>query len=354
MKERYANAKTTTTTKSDNRWHRQGQLSNLRCNSRLFGSVIASTNHAETHCNHPSRSCFLAKKKKLIAVVHARAEDGTPSLTAQIPFGADLSVDGAGVYSGSFSYLQSYIDSASVGYGKVKKGSASLTEPRMATKVHFHGKDAEDDIYKAHLHDDTCENGGGGHYNGGDGVTVDAVNENWPEVTCMDGKCNGMAWSGWHPAAGDVFSIVVHDTPAAATGSGAKMLCADLMWDSKGQSYWGNFEYLQPYIDSAAPGVGAISHDSASLTAYNMGSSSGTGTGKGGKKGKGGGKKGKKAGLLAHQSQAATFGITAGGTIALVGVIGLVALVATKTLGAKPVPETEGLLEYIVPEAVEL
>lgn len=267
---------------------------------------------------------------------------------------ADLSVDGAGVYSGSFSYLQSYIDSASVGYGKVKKGSASLTEPRMATKVHFHGKDAEDDIYKAHLHDDTCENGGGGHYNGGDGVTVDAVNENWPEVTCMDGKCNGMAWSGWHPAAGDVFSIVVHDTPAAATGSGAKMLCADLMWDSKGQSYWGNFEYLQPYIDSAAPGVGAISHDSASLTAYNMGSSSGTGTGKGGKKGKGGGKKGKKAGLLAHQSQAATFGITAGGTIALVGVIGLVALVATKTLGAKPVPETEGLLEYIVPEAVEL
>lgn len=320
----------------------------------MFGSVIASTNHAETHCNHPSRSCFLAKKKKLIAVVHARAEDGTPSLTAQIPFGADLSVDGAGVYSGSFSYLQSYIDSASVGYGKVKKGSASLTEPRMATKVHFHGKDAEDDIYKAHLHDDTCENGGGGHYNGGDGVTVDAVNENWPEVTCMDGKCNGMAWSGWHPAAGDVFSIVVHDTPAAATGSGAKMLCADLMWDSKGQSYWGNFEYLKPYIDSAAPGVGAISHDSASLTAYNMGSSSGTGTGKGGKKGKGGGKKGKKAGLLAHQSQAATFGITAGGTIALVGVIGLVALVATKTLGAKPVPETEGLLEYIVPEAVEL
>lgn len=42
----------------------------------MFGSVIASTNHAETHCNHPSRSCFLAKKKKLIAVVHAKAEDG--------------------------------------------------------------------------------------------------------------------------------------------------------------------------------------------------------------------------------------------------------------------------------------
>eukprot|EP00729_Bicosta_minor_P005264 gene5264-17585_t len=76
MNERYAHAKTTTTTKVDNRWHRRGQLSNLRCSSRLFGSVIASTNHAETHCNHPSRSCFLAKKKKLIAVVHAKAEDG--------------------------------------------------------------------------------------------------------------------------------------------------------------------------------------------------------------------------------------------------------------------------------------
>lgn len=70
-----------------------------------------------------------------------------------------------------------------------------------------------------------------------------------------------------------------------------------------------------------------------------------------GKKGKKG-RKGKKAGLLAPISS--TFGITAGGTIALVGVLGLVALVATKTLGAKPVPETEGLLEYIVPEAVEL
>ena len=265
---------------------------------------------------------------------------------------ADLSVDGAGSYTGSFSYLQSYVESASVGYGKVKKGWASLTEPRMATKVHFHGEDAVDGIYKAHLHDDTCANDGGHHYNGGDGVTVDAVNENMPEVTCMDGKCNGMAWSGWQPAAGDVTSIVVHDTPAAATGSGAKMLCADLMWDSKGQSYRGNFEYLQSYKSnySTAPGVGSVSHDSASLTAYNIGSGTGTGTGKGGKKGKGKKGKGKKGGLFARQSKA--FGITTGGTIALVGVLASVALVATKTLGAKPMPETEGLLEYVVPEPV--
>ena len=254
---------------------------------------------------------------------------------------ADLSEVGAGSYSGSFSYLQSYTESSSAGYGKLKKGSASLTEPRMATTVQFRGEDAEDAVYKAHLHDATCANGGGGHYNGGDGLTVDDVNENWPAVTCRKGKCTGMAWSGWHPNAGDVFSIVVHDTPAAASGSGAPMLCADLMWNSKGQNYWGHFDYLASYTASSAPGVGAVSRDSASLAVYNMGS--GTGTGKGGKNGKGG-KKGKKAGLLANQSQAAKLGITVGGSVALVGVIGLVALVATKTLGATPVPETEPLL----------
>ena len=162
-----------------------------------------------------------------------------------------LSRDGIGSYSGSFSYLRDY---DGLGYGKLKKkGSrggkgkakagnmAKLSKLELATGVSFSGKGFQDGIYKAHLHEDTCANDGGGHYNGGDGVTVDAVNENWPAVTCRKGKCSGMAWNDWLPtaaahAAG--LSIVVHDTLAATTGSGSKMLCADLSVDGAG-SYTG-------------------------------------------------------------------------------------------------------------------
>lgn len=57
----------------------------------------------------------------------------------------------------------------------------------MSTQVSFYGSGFPDAVvFKAHLHADTCENQGGAHFSGGDGVTVDAVNENWPEVTCMD------------------------------------------------------------------------------------------------------------------------------------------------------------------------
>ena len=62
--------------------------------------------------------------------------------------------------------------------------SLATTFP-MSTQVSFFGSGFQDGVYKAHLHADTCANGGGGHYNGGDGSTVDNVNENWPAVTCM-------------------------------------------------------------------------------------------------------------------------------------------------------------------------
>ena len=57
-------------------------------------------------------------------------------------------------------------------------------------------------------------------------------NENWPQLTCDNGGvCRGAASNDWTPteaalAAG--LSIVVHDTPRASSGSGSKMICADL------------------------------------------------------------------------------------------------------------------------------
>lgn len=44
------------------------------------------------------------------------------------------------------------------------------------------------------------------HYNGGDGVTVDDVNENWPVVYCMSGVCSGQASNTWAPAAADLYA----------------------------------------------------------------------------------------------------------------------------------------------------
>ena len=129
--------------------------------------------------------------------------------------------------------------------------------------ISFRCRDCPDDVFKAHLHADTCANNGGGHYNGGGTGAVDAVNENWPEVTCSNGRCSGMASNEWAPAPGDVdtLSIVVHDTPAAGSGSGDKMLCADL-GEGRGGSWSGKFDYLDIYEGN---GYGKAGKSSATL-----------------------------------------------------------------------------------------
>ena len=35
---------------------------------------------------------------------------------------------------------------------------------------------------------------------------ADAMNENWPEVTCMDGACWGYAQNDWAPSQGDLMA----------------------------------------------------------------------------------------------------------------------------------------------------
>lgn len=108
---------------------------------------------------------------------------------------------------------------------------------QLETTVYFTCSGCPDATFVAHLHEDTCANNGGGvsnfspffplrsfsnlrllqecrscltpdscvqHYNGGDGVTVDSVNENWPIVTCTSGVCSGNAANLWAPAATDL------------------------------------------------------------------------------------------------------------------------------------------------------
>lgn len=75
------------------------------------------------------------------------------------------------------------------GFAEIKPENPRPAFP-MSTQVSFYGSGFPDAMFKAHLHADTCENQGGAHFSGGDGVTVDAVNENWPAVTCVDVRKN--------------------------------------------------------------------------------------------------------------------------------------------------------------------
>ena len=72
---------------------------------------------------------------------------------------------------------------------------------------------------------------GGGHYMNDPSGLVDAVNENWPMLSCTGTLCSGEGTTMWQPTAAAIasgLSIVIHDTPSAASGSGAKYMCADL------------------------------------------------------------------------------------------------------------------------------
>ena len=86
------------------------------------------------------------------------------------------------------------------------------------------------------------------------GGAADAVNENWPIVSCDgQGDCSGAASNEWAPRASALsagLSIVIHDTPNnGGAGSGAKMLCGDL---AAAKIYSGAFTRLASFEPSLA------------------------------------------------------------------------------------------------------
>ena len=108
---------------------------------------------------------------------------------------------------------------------------ANHDEPRTTTMVTVTGVAVDGLVFKAHLHSQPCAEDGGGHYMNNPAGAVDADNENWPMLTCDNTTCTGEATSMWFPTADALaagMSIVIHDTPAAESGSGSKYLCADL------------------------------------------------------------------------------------------------------------------------------
>jgi len=137
-------------------------------------------------------------------------------------------------YTGSFAQLASYGGAGYSGSSGVAELQVSATG--IMSRIQFSGPAASAGTlltFAAHLHAAPCSQDGGVHYQdpSNPGV-VDAMGENWPTVQCdSNGMCGGVAWNNWYPSAAALdggLSIVIHDTPAATTGSGAKWMCADL------------------------------------------------------------------------------------------------------------------------------
>ena len=197
----------------------------------------------------------------LSVVVHDTPTSGNPKMLC-----ADLSP--AKTYSGRFTQLSSYGVS---GYGSVS-GTAELVvmSRGMYTQVWVQGSGLAGRTFAAHLHTSSCSvNSGGSHYQspGNPGV-VDSVSENWPTLVCDGtGNCTGGASSAWVASAGALasgLSIVIHDTPNATTGSGAKMLCADLV---PPRLYFGSFNYLPSFNDTTYAGATGMAYLDVTETA---------------------------------------------------------------------------------------
>jgi len=131
--------------------------------------------------------------------------------------------------TGTFSKMSTYTGSWSgSGKAQMKRGSSSTT-----VRVSVNGLTAGG-YYAAHVHTASCAAGASGHYMQDTAGAVDKWNEIWPSFYVSD---SGLGYAevdhDW-VARPDAVSIVIHDTPNASSGSGAKMLCADLAASSSG------------------------------------------------------------------------------------------------------------------------
>ena len=135
---------------------------------------------------------------------------------------------------GSFQYLDSY---TGPGYGTIsgrgqlaRENDGTSTGSIVVSSLGFN----PGDTYMAHLHAQPCADNGGPHYQNpacSPNCPVNDVDELWLGFV-VDPAGRGVMESTvlWQPTRKDSkeLSIVVHDTPNAASGAGEKMLCVDL------------------------------------------------------------------------------------------------------------------------------
>jgi len=93
---------------------------------------------------------------------------------------------------------------------------------RTYVRVFARGLDANA-TFPTHVHNMSCADGGGGHYQYDVGGAVDAINEIWPAVTTRGWGFGWGSASHGHVARPEAQSIVIHQP-----GSLVRIACADL------------------------------------------------------------------------------------------------------------------------------
>ena len=152
------------------------------------------------------------------------------------------------ISGGAAAYLNSYTGpSAGAGArGKLVRASNGTT----VTSVSAWGLEPDQE-YKSHVHALPCSLDAGPHYKNDPLGPVDSENEIWLGFTTDATGVGRAVVTSDFSVRPDAMSIVVHDTPNASSGSGAKMLCLDLHRADQGAVV--NRGQFSPYA-SAQPG----------------------------------------------------------------------------------------------------
>jgi hypothetical protein len=163
---------------------------------------------------------------------------------------ADLARTEQGTYSGILDFLTAF-ETANFGdfVDAITDASVWLRKPELASMISFSGAGFPNGAYEAGLYTETCTGlAPGTRFNGGDGVTSDAVNEVQIDVICTNGMCMGSTWNDFDfPMMMGVGSVVVYN------GALVKMLCGDVVY-ADGE-HTATVDYLPAYTAAIALGT---------------------------------------------------------------------------------------------------
>lgn len=171
----------------------------------------------------------------------------------------DVRIRNSSISAGAMSYLASFTGSSTGAGGRAQLVRA--TNETTVVSVTAWGLEADSE-YKSHVHALPCALNAGPHYKNDPAGPVDDQNEIWPSFTTDAsgvGRAQVVADYSVRP---DAMSVVIHDTPNASSGAGAKMLCADLNRTDQGAIATAG--HFNPYPDgdpgdATIEGKGSIS-----------------------------------------------------------------------------------------------
>jgi hypothetical protein len=184
-----------------------------------MGPALGSTSEKARHDMTKSHTGEIKKRKGVAGLL----------VVAALTFGAAAAASAANQSSshGTFNETQ---DGADLGYDIHGSAKMTISSSSTVVKVNVAGLDPAQD-YGSHLHNGTCADGGGGHYQNIEGGADSPPNELWltSSGTILESNRGGVAHTtgsaAWEARTStsetNALSVVVH-------GEGKRIACADL------------------------------------------------------------------------------------------------------------------------------